>query len=57
MEVIQAMKKVYPVKLVCRLAGVARSSYYAWSVRSNPLNKDSQLLDIMRRIHRETRRD
>ncbi|QTO49382.1 IS3 family transposase [Burkholderia latens] len=56
LEVIQAMEKAYPVALICRLAGVARSSYYAWRARQGRSNRDATVLEAVRRIHEETRR-
>ncbi|AHK67624.1 IS3-like element ISBps2 family transposase [Burkholderia pseudomallei] len=56
LEVIQAMEKAYPVALMCRLAGVARSSYYAWRSRQGRSNRDATVLEAVRRIHEETRR-
>lgn len=56
MEVIQAMEKAYAVALICRLAGVARSSYYAWKARQGTSNRNSAVLDAVRRIYEETRR-
>ncbi|WP_326970592.1 IS3 family transposase [Burkholderia pseudomallei] len=53
---IQAMEKAYPVALMCRLAGVARSSYYAWRSRQGRSNRDATVLEAVRRIHEETRR-
>jgi putative transposase len=56
MEVIQAMEKAYAVALTCRLAGVARSSYYAWKARQGTSSRNAVVLEVMRRIHEETRR-
>nr|KGC98789.1 integrase core domain protein [Burkholderia pseudomallei] len=50
------MEKAYPVALMCRLAGVARSSYYAWRSRQGRSNRDATVLEAVRRIHEETRR-
>lgn len=50
------MEKAYPVALICRLAGVARSSSYAWRARQGRSNRDATVLEAVRRIHEETRR-
>jgi len=53
--VIHSLKEAYPIALMCALAGVARSSYYAFArPRSAPLNSP-QLLDAARQIHLENR--
>ncbi len=48
----------YPVKRLCRVLEVSRSGFYAW--RTRPLSarrrEDDQLLDVIRRIHAESRR-
>ncbi|MFM0270728.1 IS3 family transposase [Paraburkholderia aspalathi] len=55
LEVIQSLKKAWPVRVMCRVAGVARSSYYALARRPVARRSPTALLTAAREIHRETR--
>ena len=43
----------YPVRLMCRLLGVAATGYYAWRRRAETtrVQRDRKLLEKIRRIH------
>ncbi len=55
---IQAEKASYPVALLCRVLGVARSGYYAWARRGIPARAtaDRELTEQIARIHDQSRR-
>jgi len=55
---IRAEKAAYPVVLLCRVLGVARSGYYAWARRevSARAAADQTLTARIARIHEESRR-
>lgn len=44
----------FPIQLVCKIAGIARSSYYKWLKRiPTPLDKENELIEAeMRRLHK-----
>jgi len=52
-HVIEAEKAHYPVEVLCRVLGVARSGYYAW--RGHPMSQRGQqneaLVALIRRCH------
>ncbi len=52
---IHSLKKAWPVSLMCRLLGVARSSYYAFSHRPRKTGTPAALLKAMRQLHQESR--
>ena len=55
---IRAEKATYPVALLCRLLGVARSGYYAWARRggSARARADEELTAQIAQIHQGSRR-
>jgi putative transposase len=53
--VIHSLKKAWPVSVMCKVAGVARSSYYARARRPAARPSPAALLMAAREIHRETR--
>jgi putative transposase len=53
--VIHSLKKAWPVSVMCKVAGVARSSYYALGRRPAARRSPAALLMAAREIHRETR--
>jgi putative transposase len=55
---IHAEKAAYPVALLCRVLGVARSGYYAWASRgaSARARADEELAAQIARIHETSRR-
>lgn len=54
MAIVDEVRQAYPVKLICRELGIARSRYYAW--RSQPTRCASvALLDQVRQIHAQHR--
>lgn len=53
MEVIERLEKAYPVAVLCRLCGVARSSYYA--SRAEQASPDPAMLVTVRAIQTESR--
>ena len=54
---IQAHQVGYPITLLCRVLGVARSGYYAWVRRGVPAREqaDQQLTERITTIYRESR--
>lgn len=50
------MENAYPAAPICRPAGVARSSYYAWKSRQRRSNCDAMAPAAVHGIHEETRR-
>lgn len=54
---IEAQKAYYPVSLICRVLGVARSGYYAWRTRgiSARTVADAEIIERIRGIHKESR--
>ena len=42
-EIIYQMTKVYPIKLLCKVAQVSRSGYYKYISRKASLNKDCEI--------------
>ena len=48
----------HPITDLCRVAGVSRSSFYAWSTRtpSSRAQGDAVLLEQVREIHTQSRR-
>ena len=52
---IHSLKKAWPVSVMCKVAGVARSSYYALGRRPVARRSPAALLMAAREIHRETR--
>jgi putative transposase len=56
-QYIQAKKAHYPVQVLCRVLGVARSGYYAWC--DHPLSlrrqQNEQLVACIRRSHLTSR--
>jgi len=57
-RLIHAEQAAYPVILLCRVLGVARSGYYAWARRevSARAQADAALTAQITRIHEESRR-
>jgi putative transposase len=57
MRFIDAEKACYPVATLCRLVGVSRAGYYAWSGRppSRRAQVDAALTEEIRRIHATSR--
>jgi putative transposase len=54
---IQQMEKAYPTAIVCKLLGVARSSYYAWKAsQGKDRSACAELVREVQAIHVETRR-
>ena len=56
-KLIAAEKADHPVDLMCRVLGVSRSGFYAWSTRapSDRALSDAWLLEQIREIHAENR--
>jgi len=56
-EFIEGEKAEYPVSLMCRVLGVARSGYYAWKVRgiSARAVADAGITQRIRSIHQQSR--
>jgi putative transposase len=56
-QFIEAEKAWFPISLLCRVLGVARSSYYAWRRRgvSAQAQADQRLTAQIRQIHRARR--
>lgn len=54
MAVIDEARQDFPVSLICRELGVARSRYYAWR-REPPRQTPARLLDQVRQIHAQAR--
>jgi putative transposase len=56
-RLIAAEKANHPVDLMCRVLGVSRSGFYAWSTRapSNRALQDAWLLEQIREIHTANR--
>ncbi len=56
-EFIEGEEAQYPVSLMCRVLGVARSGYYAWRGRgvSDRAVADTELTGRIRDIHKESR--
>ncbi|MFL9907335.1 IS3 family transposase [Paraburkholderia sp. RL17-337-BIB-A] len=52
---IQSLKKVWPVRAMCRVMNVAPSSYYAFAGRTSKSAAPCQQIAAAREIHRETR--
>lgn len=54
---ITQQQGVFPVRLLCRLLGVAESGYYAWRQRppSQRAEQDAQLLLAIRSVHQDSR--
>ncbi len=54
---MSAHQDCYPVATMCRLLGVSPSGYYAWRKRgpSQRARRDRELLEMIRRIHTESR--
>ncbi len=55
---IEAQKVTYPIAVMCRVLGVSRSGWYAWSNRVRPSERDIQeakLLAQIRQIHAASR--
>ncbi len=54
---IEAQKAYYPVSLICRVLGVARSGYYAWKGRgiSARAVANAGITERIRGIHRQSR--
>jgi putative transposase len=53
--VIHSLKEAYPIVLMCALAGVARSSYYAFARPRSQRSSLPEVLDAARQIHAESR--
>jgi putative transposase len=54
--VIALMEKAHPVKKLCELTGVARSSYYAWKTRRADVDVEREKRRLLvKEIHDETR--
>jgi putative transposase len=53
--VIHSLKEAYPVALMCALADVPRSSYYAFTQPRSQRPRSPELLDAARQIHAESR--
>jgi putative transposase len=54
--VIQETEKAYPASTVCRVVGVARSSYYAWKARQNKdRSARTELVREVQAIHAQMR--
>ncbi len=53
---IDRRRKLYPVRLMCRLLRVSPSGYYAWRIRpeSRRVREDREMLRAVRRIHAES---
>jgi putative transposase len=56
--VIEAEKADFPVALMCRILGVSRSGFYAWSARpeSARAKENKRLVTEIKRVHQESRR-
>jgi putative transposase len=54
---VSAYQALYPVTVMCQVLRLSRSGYYAWRARpeSARAREDAELLDRIRRIHRESR--
>lgn len=54
---ILAERATYPIALLCRVLGVARSGYYAWLQRGNSARQQANLvlLERIRSIHADSR--
>jgi len=55
MEVIERLEKAYPLAVVCRLCGVARSSYYAYASRAGRALPEPAVLTTVRTIQAQSR--
>jgi putative transposase len=53
--VIESLKKAYPVELLCKLAAVARSSYYAFKRPKAASRTAAGLLEAVHDVHRSSR--
>lgn len=52
---IHSLEKAWPVSLICKVTGVARSSYYAFARRAPARRSPATLLMAAREIYRQTR--
>ncbi len=54
---IDRCRRLYPVRMMCRLLKVSRSGYYAWRVRPESMRDktDRGLTGSIRRIHAESK--
>ena len=54
---IDRRRRLYPVRMMCRLLKVSRSGYYAWRVRPESARDktDRELTGSIRRIHMESK--
>ena len=52
---IQSLKKAWPVRVMCEVMKVARSSYYAFAARPSASLTPCPQIAAAREIHRETR--
>jgi transposase InsO family protein len=53
--VIHSLRKAYPIAVMCALAEVSRSSYYAFARPRAQRSRPVQLLDAVHQIHDESR--
>lgn len=54
MAIIDEARQDFPVSMICRELGVARSVYYPW-LREPPRHSAARLLDQVKQIHAQTR--
>ena len=54
---IDRRRRLYPVRMMCRLLKVSRGGYYAWRVRPESARDktDRELTGSIRRIHMESK--
>ena len=56
-RLIDAEKAHHPVSRLCRVLGVSRAGYYAWTTRgpSVTVRKDAALTELIRQVHQRSR--
>jgi putative transposase len=56
-QCIDRRRDQHSVRMMCRLLGVSRSGYYAWSTRGETVRqrRDRELMPLVRQVHLESR--